>query len=202
MAERVLILEEAAREGLVDHDHGRRRGIVTIAEYASALAWHLETIEETRGHIIPRSAAVRRTLGERTTFDDEAEPQAAIERQVGTGGRRFHAGNRVYSFQHLIRHPGNAGGLLVSCAGERGLHGEDVVCIEPRRHATQSCECADEQASADQQHHGKSQLGNHQHAARFVCRSPEPDRELPSFSVELRSTRTACSAGASPKRLR
>jgi len=51
----------------------------------------------------------------------------------------------------------------------RHLHRQHMIGGEPRRHALQSREAANQKSSSDQQHQRKRQFGNHQQAAQTVA---------------------------------
>src|SRR2546427_3410569 len=79
----------------------------------------------------------------------EAEPETTLERQIGTGSGRLHAGDGVQVLQNLAAHRGNYCRAIIPASGERCVHGEHVVRVKTGGDAVQRSERADEQAGAN-----------------------------------------------------
>ena len=134
-------------------------------------------------------------VGERPAFDDEAQPQPAFERQIGSGGRGLHARDGVDALERLAAMvsmaavwskwlPVSAVSMVSTlCGSKPGA----TLCSAENVRISRPAPISSTIASAISAITSTPRT--------LFCRRPEPAREPLSFSVELRSAREACSAG-------
>src|SRR5262249_8252666 len=112
-----------------EHDSGRS-SIVAIGEQTSADERNLEDFEIAGGDRFPRAAAVSGSLPQWPAFDDERQPQSALQRQAARlcdGHNTRQAFDTALRFAHELL---DAGSLVESRRRKRHLHGQDVVGVE------------------------------------------------------------------------
>ena len=122
-----------------------------------------------RGHESILFVAVERiALIQRAAVDDEGKVDSALDRQGDSGGGELHSGKRFDALQHLTDHVLALGRGIVLAAGQRGLHGENVVRVEAGLRGTQSEEGADHKRRASEQDDGQRHFADDQQAADAI----------------------------------
>src|SRR5262249_44705766 len=170
-AERVLFLEKAARQTLIDDPDQRRVLVVLRREVASREQWDLHdaeviSLDAARLHI--RLFA----LGQLLPFDQKVVRQPVAAHRQLADQRRPRARQRTYllkqraAISRLLRR------LLVARLWQLDPHRQQVVDVETGLDVAQSPEAFDQQPRANQQHQRQRHLNHHQGAAQTMfCRA-------------------------------
>ena len=165
LPDRVFVRKEAMRKRFV-HDNRPRRGLcIVIIKIAPLFQRNLEGAEKARNDFVVAGTRplVRRRF--RVSQDREGVPLGEPCRKTGDGTNGFDARQRSNPFQQLFvkcihRRRGlfhiPAGHTMHVLAAFRQLnaHGQEVARVESGIHALHAQDGVDQQARADEQHHG------------------------------------------------
>ena len=162
LADRILLGKVLLGQRFVDQSHARRTARVLVGKLPPAKNRNLEQLV-----VVGRRAHPSRARGpflgiHRLSDDREGESELALNRQAAGKRRILHPGNRVQPLPSIMRKLRHPGGLFKARAGQRHLHGDDVVRINSRIHGVQRKECPDQQRRTDQQHQRQRHLADHQ----------------------------------------
>src|SRR3984957_15780223 len=144
LAHGIRVLPIFLGHALVDQDDRFRAAVVAVRKHAAAQQRNLENVKIARRERAIPGAAMRRTVGERATFDDERKTEAAFQGKAARRSKRDDAGKRLHTalrFAHQLIH--RRGGFK-AFAAEGHFHGENLVRREAGIHTAQRCKCADE----------------------------------------------------------
>ena len=140
------------RERLIDDQYPLGLSGIAFVEGTAAQERDVQGREIMRGHETPLFIAVEGVaLVERPAIDDEGKVDAAFDGQADSGGGGLHSGKRLDALDHLAHHVLGLGRGIVLAAGQRGLHGDDIMRIEAGLRGSQSKESADHERRASEQ---------------------------------------------------
>src|SRR5690242_16304505 len=172
LSNRIAVGPEAACEFLVDDYHlGLIGGIVfrEITALAQRNFHRPKIIGASDAKIDLQFLAGRRSV----PFHIDVSPtNLTRERQCRYQAFRHYAGqvgNAAFDFVVEIDEWLLVLVVLILPSSDSHLHSQDAVGGEPRRHALQAHETANQQSGSDQEHQRKSQLGNDQQSPHAVA---------------------------------
>ena len=183
--------------GLIDERDGSPGDLVGVAEIASAEERDADGLRNAwcRGDEIHLRFLAALDVA---ALDLHLPAATAVaERDEIRGERRLDPGDSIDPTRNVLDSPRFRFGRLVARARQIKPHRHQRRRVEADRSALQVEEAADEQGGAERQHQRHRHLGHDQrvaHPVRGGRRRPRP----PSFKLDCRLTRAACSAGAIP----
>ena len=132
------------------------------------------------------------TVGQRASFNDEAESEAALERQIGSGRRGLHAGDGLDALERLAAHGWRWRRCGRSCVPVSEVSMVRTLCGSKPGATLCSAEKVRMSRPAPTSSTMASAISTTTSRLRALFwRRPEPEREAASFRVELRSAREA-----------
>jgi hypothetical protein len=152
----------------VDDDHVIGNHLVALVEFAAAEERDAKHAEILRRNIAPLNVAVEIAVRWGHAFDRERQINASVHGQAACEADRFDAGNRANATLDFLRGRRHRRSLRKAIAGERHLHGENVVRVEAGLYFAKAQVSPDQQRGADQKHQGESHFRDDEDRARFV----------------------------------
>ena len=162
LADRIFLGEELLGQRFVDEGDTRRSGRVLIGEFAAAQDGDSEQLVVVGRGAHPSRLPADPWTDRPAVHDGERETELTLDGEAAGKGRFFDAGNGVEPLSAVVRELGHSGRLFEARAGQRHLHGDDVVGVEAGIDGVQGDEGADQQRGTNEQDDGQRDFADDQ----------------------------------------